>query len=162
MEAWDFFHAGGALFMHLDYSFACGEENGTHVMTASTPGAGSPQLRHQFGILKKWIGSLDLVHVRADNKVVENAAALDYTARALVVPGRATAIYFRRKAGASSASTAPSIGLAPGTYRAEWLNPEDGRTLNEESFEHAGGSRPFPMPSRELPDLALRVVRKLR
>ena len=95
MEAWDFILAGGALFNHLDYSFAAGHEDGTFEYPSSQPGGGNPTLRRQFGILRDFINGFDFLRMKPDNSVLLGGTPEGGSARALVEPGRAYAIYIR-------------------------------------------------------------------
>ena len=95
MEGWDFILAGGGLFNHLDYSFVAGQEDGTFQYPDSQPGGGGPALRRQFKILSDFIHGFDFVKMRPDNSVVKAGVPDGVSARALVEPGRAYAIYIR-------------------------------------------------------------------
>lgn len=97
-EAWDFLLAGGTLFNHLDYSFAVGHEDGTYQYPATQPGGGNPVLRRQFGILLDFIHRFDFVRMKPDNSVIKGGLPSGGTARALVEPGKAYAIYVRKAA----------------------------------------------------------------
>ena len=97
-EAWDFLIAGGALFNHLDYSFTVGHEHGTYQYPATQPGGGNPTLRRQFGILRDFIHGFDFVRMKPDNSIIKGGAPAGGTARALVEPGKAYAIYVRKAA----------------------------------------------------------------
>lgn len=97
-EAWDFLIAGGALFNHLDYSFTVGHEDGTYQYPATQPGGGNLTLRRQFGILGRFMRGLDFVRMKPDNSVIKGGIPAGGTARALVEPGKAYAIYVRKAA----------------------------------------------------------------
>jgi hypothetical protein len=96
-EAWDFIIAGGGLYNNLDYSFAAGQEDGTFVYPASQPGGGSPALRRQLKILSDFINGFDFVRMSPGNTAITGGAPKAGTARALVEPGKAMAIYVRRE-----------------------------------------------------------------
>jgi hypothetical protein len=96
-EGWDFILAGGGLYNNLDYSFTVGHEDGTFAYPASQPGGGSAALRRQLRVLKDFIGSFDFIHMRPAAAVAGDAPA-GFTARALVDPGKAYAIYVCRAA----------------------------------------------------------------
>lgn len=138
MEGWDFMAAGGGLFNNLDYSFVAGREDGTFVYPGSQPGGGSPELRRQYGVLRRLFSRLDFVHLHPDNGLVKAALPAGVTARALAEPGREYLVYIRSglgdpKAGLKTKFTAGEVTLsidpAPGRYRAEWLDPKTGTTL---------------------------------
>jgi len=120
-EAWDFLIAGGALFNHLDYSFAVGFEDGTYQYPATQPGGGNPTLRRQFGILSKFIRGLDFIRMKPDNSVIKGGIPSNGTARALVEPGKAYAIYVRRSA-------------ATGPFSVRWTGLVDAPVTGELTF----------------------------
>jgi len=96
-EAWDFILAGGGLFNHLDYSFVAGLEDGTYVYPATQPGGGNPQFRREMKILRDFIHGFDFIHMKPDNSVIVGGIPAGGTARALVEPGKAVAIYVRNE-----------------------------------------------------------------
>lgn len=96
-EGWDFVIAGGALYNNLDYSFAAGYENGTFVSPRPQPGGGSAALRRQLKILSDFIHAFDVVRMAPANEVITGGVPPTGTARALVEPGRAMAIYVRNE-----------------------------------------------------------------
>lgn len=95
MEAWDFLIAGGGLFSHLDYSFAVGYEDGTFVYPASQPGGGNPTFRRQMRVLRDFMHSFEFIRMKPDNAIIQGGVPANYTARALVEPGRQYALYLR-------------------------------------------------------------------
>jgi hypothetical protein len=94
MEGWDFIVAGGALYNNLDYSFAVGHEDGTFAYPATQPGGGTVALRRQLRHLGDFMRGFDFIRMRPDNSVIKSAPA-GRTARALVEPGKAYAVYIR-------------------------------------------------------------------
>jgi hypothetical protein len=64
-QAWRFLMAGGALFNQLDYSFSVGSENGQDT-TYKAPGGGSPALRKQLGVMKRFFSQLDFINLKPD------------------------------------------------------------------------------------------------
>lgn len=95
IEAWDFILAGGALFNHLDYSFVAGHEDGTFDYPATQPGGGNAGFRRQMRILSEFIHGFDFIRMRPDNSVITGGAPASGSARALVEPGKAIAVYLR-------------------------------------------------------------------
>ncbi len=169
MEGWDFVIAGGGLYNNLDYSFAAGYEDGTFQYPASQPGGGSRALRRQLKILADFIGSFDFLRMAPDNTVITEGAPPGGTARALVEPGRAMAIYLRKKrAGSGSAKEEPPpadpgppgplrVNLSEGQWRAEWVDPMTGAVVSAADIT-GGGVRAVPPPDYAL-DIALRLRR---
>ncbi|MFO0915348.1 MAG: PA14 domain-containing protein [Pirellulales bacterium] len=101
-EGWDFILAGGGLYNNLDYSFVAGHEDGTFAYPATQPGGGNTQLRRELKVLREFIHGFNLVALRPDNSVIRGGVPAGGTARALVDPGRAIAVYVR-----SEGSTGP-------------------------------------------------------
>lgn len=159
MEAWDFLLAGGGLFNNLDYSFVAGQEDGTFKYPDTQPGGGSPALRRQLGILSKFLRGFDLPKMRPDNSVVKGGVPEGVTARALVDPGRAYAIYLRRSPDAKQAAKPGPlvVALPTGAYHAEWINVLDGEIARSEKFDQSGGDKTL-QPPPFVEDVALRVV----
>lgn len=71
-QAWRFLMAGGGLFNQLDYSFSTGSENGQDT-GYTAPGGGSPALRQQLRVLKKFFDGLDFLRLRPDQQIVKAA-----------------------------------------------------------------------------------------
>ena len=164
LEAWDFILAGGALFNHLDYSFAVGHEDGTFAYPAKQPGGGNPTLRQQFRILRDFILRFDFVRMKPDNSVIRGGVPQGGVARALVQPGRAYAIYLHHavKPPVDRAKVADpralQLDLPAGRWKAEWIDTKTGHVTKKESFKHTGGLRSLVVPAY-FEDIALRVTK---
>jgi hypothetical protein len=141
------------LFNHLDYSFAAGYETGTFAYPPSQPGGGNAGFRRQMKVLRDFIHGFDVVRMRPDNAVV-TAAPAGVTARALVEPGRAMAIFVR----GGGVSTVLSVDLGPGRWTADWIDTRTGATARTATVA-GGGLRPLEAPTYES-DIALRLVKK--
>jgi hypothetical protein len=159
MEAWDFIVAGGGLFNHLDYSFVAGHEDGTFKYPQTQPGGGSATLRGQLKILSGFIHGFEFWKMKPDNSVIKSGLPAGVSARALVDPGRAYAIYIRPHVDAKEYKAIESLAieLPAGDYRAEWLNVMDGAIAGSERFNHVGGAKSFKAPKHET-DIALRIL----
>lgn len=149
-QAWRFMLSGGGLFDHLDYSFSVGKEDGTDTQ-AKSPGGGSPALRRQFRILREWLESLPLLSMKPARELVRHAPGAE--AVALAKPGEAYAVYLTGSGGAHILLDVP-----PGTYRAEWIRPEDASVLASETVQHKTGLLRLATPAFQ-PDAALKLVR---
>lgn len=173
-EAWDFVVSGGGLFNNLDYSFVAGREDGTFEYPASQPGGGSPALRRQMKILSDFINSFDFVRMAPDNSVIRGGVPERGTARALVEPGKAMAIYVRNEgpSGPKSArstvkppvsresvgTTLLEVGLSAGVWQAEWVDTKSGSVVGRTRVD-GGGIRPLNVPGYDT-DIALRLRRQ--
>lgn len=149
-QAWRFLLAGGGLFNHLDYSFSVGKEDGTDRQEKS-PGGGSPALRRQFRLLREWMERLPFLAMRPARELVRHSPGAETVA--LAKPGEVYAVYLTGKGGAHLLLDVPA-----GTYRAEWMRPEDGAALGEARVDHAGGLLRLATPQFDV-DAALRLER---
>jgi hypothetical protein len=141
--------AGGGLFNHLDYSFSVERPDGTDRNEA--PGGGSPSLRRQLGMLKRFIDGFDFVRMRPDRSVVVRAPGS--FREALVDVGRAYAIYLDGRL------TGPLVLDVPeGTYEATWFDVVTGAMLARARVGHIGGRLTLVAPAYTQ-DVALRLVR---
>ena len=91
MEGWEFILAGGALFSHLDYSFAVGHEDGSFPYPSSQPGGGNAAFRTQMRVLKDFIHRFDFLRMRPADGVVL-AAPDEARATALIEPDLAMSL----------------------------------------------------------------------
>lgn len=92
-EGWDFLHAGGALYNNLDYSFTTKHPDGSFTDHKS-PGGGSPALRKQLGLLKRYLYGFDFVKMAPSDSIVRTVSIDGLRFRALSEPGRQYSIYF--------------------------------------------------------------------
>ena len=166
-EAWDFLSAGGGLYNNLDYSFTPKHAGGTFA-EYSSPGGGSPALRRQLGILKRFLEGFDFVRMTPDNGVIESVEP-KLAAYALAQRGRQYAVYVHvplpKKPKRISdhlrddVRTTLSIDLPQGNYQTEWTDTKTGLITGTETFEHSGGRRRLKSPEFAN-DIALRIIGK--
>ena len=166
-EAWDFILAGGALFNHLDYSFAVGHEDGTFAYPPAQPGGGSAALRKQFGLLKRFIEGFDFVRMKPV-KVKEQSSAQSLSVEVLGESGKAYAAYVHRserKGWKNSKELNKGefenwfvISVPEGSYQAEWMVPATGKVVRTSRIKHAGGEWRLETPVYQM-DLALSLKR---
>ncbi len=149
-EAWEFILAGGALFNHLDYSFAVGFENGAHVYTPDTPGGGNATLRQQLAWLAKLMKRFDFVRMEPLSAPTGKPRVYG-----LVDGGGQSLRYFAEGLGGAYA-----VSLPEGDYIVEWHDPKACRLIRrEEMTAPAEGNLPLSPPKVE-EDLALAIFRK--
>ncbi|GAB3567838.1 hypothetical protein GCM10027578_19420 [Spirosoma luteolum] len=145
-QAWRFLMAGGGLFNQLDYSFAVGAETGqdTTYRGGPTPGGGSPSLRRQFGVLRRFFDGLDLTTLAPDAALVVAApGAMTWT---LKTGNRGWVIY------AEPMALTPftlQLQLPEGTYQAVWTNPVTGGVVKAETVS-AGDVLTAPVARQDL------------
>ena len=165
-EGWAFLLAGGGLYNNLDYSFTPGKPDGT-LDAHRSPGGGTPALRAQLGVLKRFMDGLDFLHMRPDNAVVK-AAPTELWHEALSRPGQTYAIYVYPKMtqppGRRQPITLPgrieaqlTLGLPAGKYRAVWIDTKTGDTVRTDMLDHAAGDAIVRSPEFEN-DIALKIT----
>ncbi len=150
IEGWEFIISGGAVYDHLDLSFAVGNEEGRVKETA--PGGGRPELRKQLAVLRDFIEGLAFVRMKPDNSIVQTGAPGKVTAGVLAEKGQAYAVYVK---GGSRAEM--MVELPAGTYKAEWVNTKTGALDASVRFINAGGKRFLASPEYT-GDIALRIT----
>jgi hypothetical protein len=160
--------AGGGLYNNLDYSFAAGYEDGTFQYPATQPGGGSRALRRELKILCDFINGFDFIRMTPGDTIIKDGVPPGGSARALVEPGRAIAIYIRKQrptSGKDTAASVPGAGspsalqieLADGEWRAEWVDTMTGSVVRADSVR-GSGVRALTLPEYRA-DIALRLRR---
>jgi hypothetical protein len=165
VEAWEFLVGGGAAFMQL---------NGLY--STFNPGAAGTEnikLLGQLKILKGFINSFDFIRMKQDTDFIAGKIPENSFARAISEPGKQYAFYIHHsqygcwywepmKMG-SCYTVMPgnyqddlAFAFEPGTYTAQWINPETGAIIDSENFTHEGGKRDFHTPLYKV-DIALRM-----
>jgi hypothetical protein len=146
-EGWDFILAGGALFNHLDLSFAVGHETGTFKIPANQPSGGGPAFRRQMQILKQFIYAFDFLRMSPGPSVVVGGLSDGFGARALAEAGQWYVIYISPSVQPKNYAPGPSepvrslaleVALPEGVYLAEWLNPTSGAIERRETIRSSG------------------------
>lgn len=151
MEAWEFILAGGALYSHLDYSFAVGHEDGTFKYPNSQPGGGNRGYRVQMKVLKDFMHGFEFVKMKPVNEIVKGPLPAKTRASVLAEAGKQYAIYLH-----GGPEAALQLELPAGEYVAEWIDVVGGNMEQREQFKHAGGIATIKSP-RYATDIALRV-----
>ncbi len=149
-QAWKFILAGGGIFNSLDYSFYPGAEGGSGENRA--PGGGSPALRKQLGILKRFIEDFDYLSMGPDPRAVRLSPACRW--QALANRYREFAIYVE-----GESSCPVTLNLYPGDWHAEWLDTRTGEVVKTQDVNSNGVSTRLETPAFE-GDIALRVRRR--
>ena len=137
-QAWNFLLSGGGAFDSLDYSFSTGHEDGSD-LEPNGPGGGSPSLRRQLAILKKFLDGLSLLNLKPDLRTVTHAAGA--IAHVLSNPGREYAAYLD-----GSGPCELTLDLPAGHYSVEWVNISNGETSHSETIHHGGGTTSLTSP----------------
>jgi len=165
-EGWDFILAGGALYSNLDYSFTPSHPEGDF-LDYKSPGGGSPALRQQLAILKRFMEALPFVNMQPDTESIERVSP-DLTATCLSQYGKVYAIYlhvplpnkpknieeFKKR----HITAELAIRLPAGKYRATWVDTKTGENAKAETFSTAGATYILHSPTFDN-DIALRIDR---
>jgi hypothetical protein len=164
-EAWDFLLAGGGLYNNLDYSFTAAHPDGTFLDYRS-PGGGSPELRRQLGILKRFLDRFEFVRMAPRPDVIRRVHP-ELPVQALVEEGQQYAICLHvplpRKPEKLSdhllagISATIDIRLPNGPYQVEWHDTTTGEVVAQESLSHRGETATLTSPTFDN-DIAVRIV----
>jgi len=164
-EGWDFLLAGGALYNNLDYSFTPGHPDGT-LSDYRSPGGGSPALRAQLGILKKFLYGFDFVQMGPDSETVTRVEP-KLSVQCLSQRGRQYAVYLHvplphkpkdvAKLRRDDLHARVELNLPPGRYNAQWIDTKTGQIVGRRSIESADNSVQLASP-QFANDIALRVT----
>ncbi|MFH0757951.1 MAG: PA14 domain-containing protein [Bacteroidota bacterium] len=116
-EAWSFILAGGALFNHLDYSFAVGHESGNFIYTPSQPGGGNATLREQFGFLRSFMEGHDLLKLRPDTMLIRSVKDQDLSMQVAEINLSYIGYFYKRSKASNENTSIRWTGdfLAPAT-----------------------------------------------
>jgi hypothetical protein len=124
-QAWRFIMSGGAVFNHLDYSFAVGYENGT-LKKIPSHSSGGAVIRRQLGILLKLLHSLNLVFLHPSPAIMKAAkGCIPY-----IMSNEKTGEYLIYADGGNTCEL--TIIIPDGVYRINWVNTKTGATVKEE------------------------------
>ncbi len=170
IQGWDFLIAGGALYNNLDYSFVAGYADGTFKYHDKQPGGGSPALRKQLGVLKRFMDSFQFVRMAPASDVVLGLEPEGGSVRVLAEKGKQYAVYVhhgrivkdakpRYQVDGAERTTKVLLNVPEGKYRGVWIDTKTGTVLARERFAHTGGKRPLVSPQYS-EDIALRLVRR--
>ena len=152
-EGWEFILAGGGLYNNLDYSFTCAHPDGSF-LDYKSPGGGSPELRRQLGILKRFICRFDFIQMAPDNTVVAGGIPDGARVHVLAKPGSQYALYLL---GGSHADL--QLNLPAGKYEVKWLDTKTGQYMMSETLRHSGGIVTLTSPKYS-EDIALSIRAK--
>ncbi len=146
-EGWAFMLAGGGLYNNLDYSFTPDHPRGD-LADYRSPGGGSPALRKQLAILKRFLEDLNFVRMQPDASVV-HAVQPKFTAYVLAEHGKAYALYLHtpiphqvkdltqvRRIGAK---VDVELKVPDGLYTVIWTDTKSGRQSEEQQVASKDG-----------------------
>jgi hypothetical protein len=157
VEAWEFIVGGGASYNHL---------NGVYTITnPEGRAANNDKVLAALAHLREFIEGFDLVRMWRDATAVVDGVPAGAIARCSSEPGRQYAFYLHHSVLRTPKYVvrpglyrdSPVFDLPPGRYNAEWIDPESGRVVSQESFRHYGGRITLDTPPFVI-DVALRLV----
>jgi hypothetical protein len=165
VEAWEFLVGGGAAFMQLNGLYSS--------FNSGAAGTENYKLLRQLKILKNFMYSFDFFNMRQDTSFQAGGVPAGTFTRAISEPGKQYAFYIHHseygcwfwepmKMG-SCYNVVPGnyqenmvFNMSPGTYIAEWIDPETGTIIRTDNFTHDGGNRIFDAPAYMI-DIALKI-----
>ena len=142
--------AGGALFNHLDYSFATGRESGDLRYDTSTPGGGSVALRKQLSNLKKFIEQFDYINMKPDSNFFSDKMI---RGNALSEKGKQYAAYFINDKNINEVA----LNVPTGRYNITWFLPKSGRYERTYAVSARNNKLYLKVPQHN-EDLALKII----
>lgn len=148
-EGWRFMMAGGALFNHLDYSFAPGFESGNFKYDTTQPGGGSDALRKQYGYLKSFIEGFNFISMKPDTTLLD-----DLRGNALVEDGKQYAVYF-----IGDGRDSLELKIPDGKYAVSFLHPQTGKYEKGENILSEKNKVVVRLPEYK-EDLAIKIIRE--
>lgn len=163
-EGWDFMLAGGALYNNLDYSFSAKHPAGTFSGYTS-PGGGSPALRKQLAILKRFVESTDFLRMQPQSDFVTSVKP-DLTTTFMAqpdkqyvgylhipLPNRPKKISDHLREGITAQL---KLSLPAGTYQIHWWNTLTGDVTTMSAIKHDGGTLDLTSPAFDN-DIAVKI-----
>jgi hypothetical protein len=93
ISAWRILLAGGAFHLGTDYSYTIGHENGSYIVPAGSAGGGSPVLRRQLGILRRFMDGIDFVRMKPTPSAIKSGVPPGAIALVLAERARSYTIY---------------------------------------------------------------------
>jgi hypothetical protein len=155
-EAWAFMLSGGAAYNNLDASFATDDATGSGTVAQGDRSFDGRRFRAQLGVLKRFMDSLDFVHMRPNqHRLHPWPFSADSRYYVLEKPGEVYAVYFRGSD--EIRRTTFAMDLPAGRWLAEWTLPADGSVIAGEPFTHPGGDWRSETPDFK-EDIALRLA----
>ncbi len=165
VEAWEFLAGGGAGFMQLNGLYS--------TFNAGAAGTENSNLLGQLKILKGFINSYDFIRMKQDTNFIAGGIPENAFVRAISEPGKQYMFYIHHsKYGCwfwepmqmgACYTVIPgnyyndlAFEFEPGTYTAQWINPETGAIIDSKNFTHEGGERIFHTPLYKV-DIAFRL-----
>jgi hypothetical protein len=149
-EAWRFIMAGGALFNHLDYSFAPGNESGDFKYDTTTPGGGGNTFRKQVSVLKKFIEGFNFINMKPDSNFFADASI---RGNALSENGKQYAAYFINDKSVSEVA----VNVAAGKYNVTWVHAETGKYEKTYAVTSRDGKLSLKVPDQSQ-DFAIKII----
>jgi hypothetical protein len=149
-DGWLFMLSGGGIYSNLDWSFTPDREDGGAELPPVTPGGGGPSLRRSLAVLKKFLERFDLPGMAPARGIVISAPP-GATVRVLADHGRSYAVYIL-----GGPPEPLTLDIAPGTYRAEWIDTRDGTVRRRQRLDHFGGPIALSPPPYD-EDIALAI-----
>ncbi|HUQ65228.1 MAG TPA: cellulase family glycosylhydrolase [Flavitalea sp.] len=150
-EGWRFIISGGALFNHLDYSFAPAHESGDYKYDTLQPGGGSDALRKQFGYLKNFIEGFDFIKMKPDTALIPKS---NLRWNAISELSKQYAVYF-----IDDTLSAIDLPIPSGLYNVTWMHPASGKYQKSVIVASKNNKLSLKIPPHK-EDIALKIIKK--
>lgn len=150
-DAWAFLLSGGAVYDHLDMTFATDDATGTGKVEQDGKRYDGTDIRRQLGFLKGFVERFDFANMHPATSLLVS------------VPDGAKAYLLAEdgKAYALSLQAFKTGGLVlkipGGHYRVEWWSPLTGKRVQTVEITHPGGDLKLTPPANQA-EIALRIV----
>jgi hypothetical protein len=159
VEAWEFLVGGGSAFNQLNGLFSTFNPSGANT--------GNETILNALRILKDFLTGFDFIEMRQDPDLIVEIVPAGAFVRGISQPGHQYALYLHHSrlepvkyiVQPGKYQEQICLRIAPGSYRAEWVNPATGEGIASENFEHSGGPREFLTPLYAI-DIALRILKR--
>lgn len=166
VEAWEFIVGGGGSFNQLSSLYATGNEDAS--------GTDNDKVLKQLKVLKAFMESFDFIKMKLNTSFSYSRDSTEFRARSICEPGKQYAFYIHHSKNPgnnpslfSYYETEPgryrqnlNFRILPGTYRADWINPETGFVVRSEYFTTKKENYKLKTPVYKV-DIALRLIRIL-
>jgi hypothetical protein len=156
-EAWEFIVGGGAGFNHLNGIYTVKDPAGSTV--------DNKLICSSLSALKQFMAGFDFIRMHPDKSFVIHGIPEGIFYRGMCEHGKQYALYLHHSLRKDESyytivpgkyQEALTLSLPAGQYKAEWINPADGKVIKSVVIKSDGNSYTLPSPQYTI-DIALRI-----
>lgn len=151
-DAWAFLLSGGAVYDHLDMTFATDDATGAGKVEQDGKRYDGTGIRRQLGFLKRFIERFDFARMHPAPSLLVSVPT-GAKAYLLAQDSKAYALFLQEIKGGGDLI----LKVPAGQYRAEWWNPVTGTQIQSTGNAHHGGNLRLTLPSHQ-EEVALRLA----